>query len=246
MRCDWRHRCQPPSSVTGMYPTYWQGSMKGCIIVLSFPPPGSPCLPAPGLYMNRDIFNLLIPVGLLLALRAPCHAEESRPTAEQVRFFETRIRPLLAERCFSCHGPEKQRSDLRMDSAEALHRGGSSGRPVLVAGQPDKSLLIRAVRHHVGVAKMPPKEKLPDRQVADLVRWIEMGAAYPPAAARSAGGKHWAFQPAAEQPLPAVKDAAWPRTAIDRFILAKLEARGLRPARRADRHTLIRRVTFDL
>jgi hypothetical protein len=143
---------------------------------------------------------------------------------------------------------KKQRSDLRLDSAEAIRRGGSSGQPVLVPGQPDKSLLLKAVRHQDGAAKMPPKEKLDVRQIADLVHWIETGAHYaPPAAGKSeSGSTHWAFKAVANPRLPPVRDVAWPRSPLDRFILSRLETAGLKPAPEADKGTLIRRVTFDL
>ncbi len=196
--------------------------------------------------MNRVVCNLLIPVGLLLAVHAPCQAEEPRPTAEQARFFETRIRPLLADHCFSCHGPNKQRSDLRLDSAEGIRRGGASDTPLLDPKRPEASLLLRSVRQEGDAPKMPPKGKLSDREIADLTQWVKAGTPFPPRVAAEAVGKHWAFQPLARPIPPAVRDAAWPRTAVDRFILAGLEAKGLRPAPPADPRTLIRRVTFDL
>jgi cytochrome c553 len=199
--------------------------------------------------MKSILSCLLLPIlaGLWLGGAGSCAGADRPLSAGEARFFETRIRPLLAERCFSCHGPDKQRSDLRLDSAEAVRRGGSSGQPVLVPGQPEKSLLIRAVRHLDGVAKMPPKEKLKDQQIADLSRWIKMGAPYPgKTSARLMQSKHWAFHPVADPPVPAVKDVGWSSTPLDRFILARLEAIGLKPAPLADRRTLIRRVTFDL
>src|SRR5690349_15954973 len=102
--------------------------------------------------------SLMILAGLCLA-PAVCAGAERTPSEAEARFFESRIRPLLANHCFSCHGPKKQRSDLRLDSAEAFRKGGSSGE-ALVSAQPQASLLIRAVRHADGVSPMPPKEKL--------------------------------------------------------------------------------------
>src|SRR5688572_11490501 len=115
------------------------------------------------LFMNLRPW--IVPFAALTSLCAPARAAD--PSPEDVRFFETRIRPLLAEKCFKCHGPAKQNAGLRLDSAEAVKKGGDSGRP-LVAGKPDGSLLLRAVRHAEGVEKMPPKEKLKDAEIADL------------------------------------------------------------------------------
>jgi mono/diheme cytochrome c family protein/cytochrome c553 len=187
--------------------------------------------------------RLLSPI-VALAFAVPAVAD---PPASEVRFFETRIRPLLAEHCYECHGTKKQKSELRLDSAEAVRKGGVSGEPAVVPGEPDKSLIIRAVRHAGGVAAMPPKKTLGERDVADLARWVKAGAVYPaPTNVARADDKHWAFVPPADPPIPTVKDVDWAKTPIDRFILATLEARGLRPASPADRRTLIRRVTFDL
>jgi Protein of unknown function (DUF1549)/Protein of unknown function (DUF1553)/Planctomycete cytochrome C len=170
------------------------------------------------------------------------------PTAEQVRFFETRVRPVLVEHCDKCHGAKKQWAGLRLDSRAALLRGGDSG-GAIVPGKPQESLLIRAVKHEDEDLKMPEDGKLADRQIADLVLWVEMGAPFPEAAgsgARPRDPAHWAFQPPRERTPPAVADAEWIRTPVDNFILSKLEEAGLSPAPAADRRTLIRRVTFDL
>jgi hypothetical protein len=197
----------------------------------------------------RSILLALLP-SVVLSQAPPVHAADARQrTPEQVRFFETRIRPLLADNCYPCHGPDKQKSDLRLDSREGLLRGGASGRPPVVVGQPEKSLLIRAVRHQDDMLKMPPKRRLSDRQIADLTRWVQMGASYPENASieeGQTGRKFWAFQPPVDPPLPVVKDVAWAKTPLDRFVLAQLEAIGLRPAPPADPRTLIRRATFDL
>src|SRR5262245_21217760 len=181
---------------------------------------------------------------LVLALSAPAYAAE--PNAEHVRFFESRIRPLFAEHCFGCHGPDKQKSELRLDSAEMVRKGGASGEPAVVSGDPAKSRLIRAVRHDAGVEPMPPKKKLNDRDVADLARWVADGAVYPATTVPKAETTHWSFVPPRNHSLPVVKDAGWVKSPIDSFILAELEAKGLRPSAPADKRTLIRRVTFDL
>src|SRR5947209_6494438 len=129
------------------------------------------------------------------------------PTSREVEFFESRIRPVLAEHCFRCHGPQKQRAGLRLDSAEALQKGSESG-VVLVPGHPEKSILIQAVRQE-GDLKMPQKGKLPPAAIADLTAWVQMGAPWPAtvgqpaAAAEDSLKKHWAFQAVRKPALPA-------------------------------------------
>jgi hypothetical protein len=192
--------------------------------------------------MNRCF---LVTLALLCCGRGVAGDRSSRPG--EVQFFETRIRPLLARRCFSCHGPDKQRSDLRLDSGDAVRRGGASGEPAVVPGRPDQGRLIRAVHRRDGTPPMPPDGRLTDRELADLARWVQTGAPYPDRAEPApAAGRHWAFDPPGDPPVPEVRDRSWPRTPIDRFILAELEAQGLRPAAPADRRTLIRRAAFDL
>jgi hypothetical protein len=181
----------------------------------------------------------------------------SSPTAfgdPGVEFFEKNVRPVLVEHCYRCHATNtKQRGGLALDTREAVRKGGDSG-PALVAGKPNESLLVKAVRYSDSL-KMPPKGKLPDAAVAELVKWVEMGAPDPRTAAVvarkggmdiEAGRKFWSFQPARDVGPPPVKDAAWPRGDIDRFILSRLEAKGLKPVADADRATLLRRVSYDL
>jgi mono/diheme cytochrome c family protein len=193
-------------------------------------------------------------MGILLLILAAVGATDEAadaavPTAEQLRHFESAVRPLLIEQCQSCHGEKKQFAGLRLDSRAAILAGGDSG-AAIVAGKPEESRLIRAVRQIDDDLKMPPKSKLSDRQIADLVRWVEDGAPFPVAAreknARSRDPNHWAFQPPADPTVPAVMDTAWARSPLDNFILAKLETAGLSPAPQADRRILIRRVTIDL
>jgi mono/diheme cytochrome c family protein len=189
-----------------------------------------------------------------LALVPAARADQPAPDPRGVEFFEKHVRPVLVEKCIGCHGPKTQRGSLRLDSRDALLKGGDTG-PAVVAGQPDKSLLVRAGKRD-GDLKMPPKEKdrLTPAQVDALSAWVRMGAPWPagtsPAAAGSstalARKSHWSFRPVSRPPLPAVRDANWPLTPVDRFILAKLDAKGLTPAPAADRRTLLRRVTFDL
>ncbi len=190
----------------------------------------------------------MIGVLLFAVLAAEDPAQTRAPTAEQLKFFETNVRPVLVEHCQKCHGEKKQWAGLRLDSRAALLRGGDSG-AAIAPGKPDESLLIRAVRHEDENLKMPENSKLAERQIADLVRWVEMGAPFPdalPGATRSRDPNHWAFQPPADVALPGVKNGEWINSPIDQFVLAKLEAAGLTPAAKADKRTLIRRVTFDL
>jgi cytochrome c553 len=181
------------------------------------------------------------------ALVAPAAAAPA-PDAEH---FEKKVRPLLAAHCWQCHGPEKTRGGLRLDSAAGLARGGDSG-PVVVAGKPEESRLIQAVRQ-TGDLKMPPKEHLTDQEIADLVAWVKAGAVWPGGTSTTPAGRFtaeqkgfWAFQPIKAVPPPAVEAMNWPTSPIDRFILARLEEKGLSPAPPADKRTLLRRVAFDL
>lgn len=192
--------------------------------------------------------SILVVLAGLGCLPAWAQAQERPPTAEQLRFFETSIRPLFVEHCLKCHGPDKQKADLRLDSREAILKGGLSGLAVM-PGHPGKSLLIKAVSYRDDELKMPPKGKLSDRQIADLTRWIQMGAPFPQNVTKSkgeSGRDHWAFRAPVDPAVPAVKNVGWPRSPLDQFVLAQLEAKGLQPAPPADRRTLIRRATFDL
>src|SRR5262245_36167746 len=135
-----------------------------------------------------------------IALLAPAGLRaQEKVSPEATEFFEKRVRPVLAEHCYSCHGPKKQQAGLRLDGG-AFVRKGSDGGPVLVPGDPDKSLLIHALRQQ-GDLKMPPKGKLNEQVVADLVTWVKMGAPWPEtgtaaqAQTPDAWKKHWAFQP---------------------------------------------------
>jgi hypothetical protein len=180
-----------------------------------------------------------------------------KPGAAGVEFFETKIRPVLAEHCYQCHSAraKKLKGGLRLDSRAGLRKGGESG-PVLAPGKPADSLLLKAIRQADDAPAMPPKGKLSDAVLADFEAWIARGAPIPEdavATARPAGPgrladarRHWAFQPVNDPPLPPVKGSAWPQTPVDRFVLARLEAAGLSPSPPADRRTLLRRVTFDL
>jgi hypothetical protein len=178
-------------------------------------------------------------------------------TPEQQEFFEAKIRPVLATQCGKCHAStaEKLRGGLRLDSRKTLRLGGDSG-PAIVPGNPDLSLLIRAIRYRDDDLRMPPKAKLPDAVIADFEAWIKLGAPDPRTgptgvATRSSidlakAREFWSFRPPKKSAPPAVERADWTRGDIDRFLLAALESRGLAPVDDADRRRLFRRVTFDL
>ena len=172
---------------------------------------------------------------------------------EPVDFFEKRIRPVLADRCYQCHSAssEKLKGGLLLDTRAGVLKGGESGKPSVIPGDAEASLLIEAIRYGNEDLQMPPKERLTSQQVADFVTWINAGAADPRTNAAIAGtsstaSSHWAFQPIKSQPVPKIRDAAWPKTPIDHFIFAKLEQQNLKPAPLADKRTLLRRAAFDL
>lgn len=174
-----------------------------------------------------------------------------------VEFFEKKVRPLLADNCYNCHSADtNSMGGLRVDDRNGLVQGGGRG-PAIVPGDPEKSRLIHAVRYTNEKLKMPPKKQLSAEEVAILTKWIADGAAWPEVKLPATVGlsdpeqerlrkTHWAWQPLSEPQPPAVRDGTWGRDDIDRFILARLEERGLQPVADAVRPALIRRVTFDL
>ncbi len=205
--------------------------------------------------MRKLLFVLM--AGVVAAQDAPPSAPDDPAGIE---FFEKKIRPVLVDRCYSCHsaGAPKLKGGLRLDTLEAALKGGDTG-PAFVPGQPDKSLIVEAVAYQNVDLRMPPKGKLPAAQIADFRDWVKRGAPWPKdhGGAAAAGKKtefnlaqrkadHWAWQPLRADKPPAVKNEAWVRRPLDRFLLATLEARGLEPAAPVDPRTLLRRLTFDL
>ncbi|MBL9179168.1 MAG: DUF1553 domain-containing protein [Verrucomicrobiaceae bacterium] len=175
-------------------------------------------------------------------------------SAADMVHFEQRIRPLLIENCIECHGPDKQKGGLRLDSRAGWQNGGDSG-PAILPGRLDASHLWRAVSYTDRDLKMPPKRKLKDSEIADLKLWIGSGAPDPRDAVASSTDKHkqpradasfWSFQPPRDHPQPRVLNKSWPVNSIDHFILAKLEAAKLAPEPDAPARTLLRRLSFDL
>jgi hypothetical protein len=187
-------------------------------------------------------------IGLVLTLCAASATAKEPPAANAEAFFETRIRPVLVETCFKCHGGEKTQNSLRVDSRAALVQGGDSG-AAIVPGDVEKSLLIRAIRYHDDAILMPPDGPLEKRVVADFEAWIAAGAFWPEKRQKEAGGfrseRHWAFGPVRAHPIP-LDAARWSANPIDAFIAHKQRAAGLTPAVPADRRTLLRRLSFDL
>jgi len=194
----------------------------------------------------------------LLARLSLAAAPTTKPSAEGIEYFEKNIRPVLVERCYRCHSKdaEKVKGGLLLDTREGLLKGGDNG-VVLVPGDPDKSKLIIAIRYHDEEIRMPPKEPLAEQQIAHFVEWVKMGApdprtadavakAAPPAYDYAKAKQFWAFKPVKDQQVPAVRDEHYAINDVDRFVLAKLESKGLKPVGSADRVTLIRRATFDL
>jgi Protein of unknown function (DUF1553)/Protein of unknown function (DUF1549)/Planctomycete cytochrome C len=175
------------------------------------------------------------------------------PSADDLEFFEKRIRPLLVENCHQCHGSQKQKGDLRLDSRASLLKGGDLG-PAAVPGRAEASLLIKAICYEDEALRMPPRGKLQPAQIADLTRWIERGLPWPEAAATTGPPasaafnmaerrRHWCWQPLLHPKAPSAPGSQSP---IDAFILDRLDIAGISPARQADKRALLRRVTFDL
>ena len=194
------------------------------------------------------------------AVCVPALADSASPqtlTAEQSAFFETKVRAVLATNCYKCHSVEqgKAKGGLTLDSRDGWAKGGDTG-PAITPGDPEKSLLIKAVTGADPDLQMPPKgEKLTAAQIADLSTWIKMGAP-DPRIVTTTGAKlsgltdkaraHWSYQPIKPPAVPAVTNKAWVATPVDAFILAKLEANKMVPNRPAPREVLLRRATYDL
>ncbi len=183
-----------------------------------------------------------------LILGAMCHAQRIDP----VEFFETKVRPVLAKNCFACHTQTKL-GGLEMASRDTLLKGGNSG-PAINLERPEESLLVKAIRQSDAKLKMPPTGKLADAEVLDIIQWIGRGAVWPASNGKAGPGyqitkehrQWWAFQPVRKPAVPEVRDKSWPRGETDRFLLAAMEAKGLRPVKAASKRDWIRRVSLDL
>ena len=191
---------------------------------------------------------------------AAFRAAAAEPTPEDAAFFESKIRPILADNCYRCHSLEKGKSKggLTMDTREGLLKGGEDG-PAVKAGDPDGSPLIKAVRYEDKELQMPPKKngagKLSEAEIAALVEWVKRGAPDPRKDSSGASKltgltekarQHWAYQPVTKPAVPLVKNGGWCVTPVDAFILAKLEETNMLPSQDAPRAALLRRATYDL
>jgi hypothetical protein len=198
---------------------------------------------------SRRLLFLLVSAGVLGQVPVGGAAEPD----DGVEFFESRIRPVLVKHCYECHSAKaaKIKGGLLLDSRDGLRRGGSGG-PVLVPGRPDDSLLIQALNYQ-GL-KMPPKGKLSDEVIADFTHWVRIGAPDPRTeptqtileSPEEKAKSLWSLKPLTKPSVPAVKESAWPLNDMDRFILAGLEAKGLKPAADAEPHVLLRRLHYVL
>jgi hypothetical protein len=184
------------------------------------------------------------------------------PNPDHSAFFEKSVRPLLASHCYGCHSSKLSQpmSGLKLDTRAGVLRGGASGAPAIVPGKPDESLLIMAVRRTHPTLKMPPDQPLEPGEIDTLVEWVKMGAPDPRAEANPAVSEygnydwnklreHWSFRPVQDPRPPQLASAAsaeWNHSAIDKFVKAKLDEKGLKPLSRAAKLVLIRRATYDL
>jgi len=209
-------------------------------------------------------FTAIAIAGLFACSAATVARADAPPSKEGVEFFEKNIRPVLVDKCYECHSQAKKKvkGKLRLDSYAAMLKGGESGKPSVVPGDPEKSLLVFSMTYkdkdsgdHDALLMPPPKngkpKKLPDDVIEKFREWIKMGAPYPQDGAKSeatpAGPKaHWAYVPPTEPAVPQVKQASWVKNPVDSFVLSKLEAQNLHPSNPADKRTLIRRANFDL
>jgi hypothetical protein len=200
--------------------------------------------------MNRILF-----VVCALFICGPASAQDK---AAQLEFFEKKVRPMLVQHCYECHSAKAKRvrGGLLLDSRPGMLEGGDLG-PAIVPGDPAKSRLIAAIRYMNVDLKMPKAGKLPDAVIADLTAWVKMGAPWPDEklVKKTAGGEfnlakrkqeQWCWQPIKAATPPDIKDKAWAHTEVDRFLLAKLEAKELKPGPPADPRTLLRRLYFDI
>ncbi len=195
----------------------------------------------------------------LAAASAPAFAAvTAEPTKEQAAFFESKIRPILADNCYKCHSLEKGKSKggLTLDTREGVLKGGEDG-PAIKPGDPAGSPLIKAINYQDKDLQMPPSKdggKLTDTQIAALTEWVKMGAPDPRkdevksklTGLTDTARHHWAYQPVTKPAQPAVKNRAWCRTAVDTFILAKIEEKGMLPMPDVGREALLRRASYDL
>jgi len=208
--------------------------------------------------MSRSRSGLVISAGLLaiaccimwgqLAFGAPATEAQAGPSATARVDFERDIQPIFKSFCYQCHGPDRQKAKLRLDSRPLAMQGGKDGK-IILPGDADQSELIRRLTETDENMRMPQdREALPAEQIALIRTWIEQGATWPDRVANVNAklSKHWSFMPVSDPTPPTVADKSWVRNPIDQFVLAKLESSGLKPAPQASREALIRRVYLDV
>lgn len=198
------------------------------------------------------LLTLFFSVFALLSFALPAQSADDEAA---IAFFENKIRPVLVQKCYRCHGPEKQESDLRLDSYAAMLRGGATS-PAVIPEDPEGSLLIHVIEYDDEELQMPPDQRLDEQVVQDFRTWITAGAAHPESKqtkANDSQGKskvptteHWSFQPVANPAFPDVERQSWPQNSIDYFVLAELEEKQLDVTQPADQRTLMVRATLDL
>jgi Protein of unknown function (DUF1549)/Planctomycete cytochrome C len=203
--------------------------------------------------MNRPLHRLT--AAAIACGVAVGSAQAAELPADQVEFFEKKIRPVFVEHCYKCHsekGEKGIKGGLSLESRQGIRKGGDTG-PALDLGNPDKSLILQAIRYSDEDLQMPPKHRLSPEIIANFEQWVRLGAPDPreDEAPKSsidfvAAREFWSFKPVQNPIVPEVKDNAWARNEVDRFLLAKLEANGMKPNSDADRRTLLRRATHDL
>lgn len=217
-------------------------TLQSCVLIAMAAAYSAPALP------------LMTPALLLADEPTPPVAQSTMDHAATEDFFNSSVLPLLKQHCFECHSHAagKAKGGLMLDTRGGWVKGGETG-PAIVPGKADESPLIRAVRY--ADLEMPPSGKLPAEAIATLERWVREGAVDPRVTETAhsestidleTGRRHWAFQPLSAAELPQVRDVDWALDDVDRFLLAKLEAEGLRPVGDADRYTWLRRVSLDL
>jgi hypothetical protein len=211
--------------------------------------------------VHRQLTRAVLTQVVVLCLITPTTAADEKPAVSldpaAVEFFEKKIRPLLVKSCYQCHSSKAETIEggLRLDSRDGWAKGGDSG-PAIIPGKPDKSRLLKAVLYQDPDLAMPPENAIPKRDVELIRQWIAMGAPDPRTGLKTdagpksidlqAGQRFWSFQPVS-RPLPAtVTNEGWVRSPVDRFVLARLESKGLQPTWSASRHELIRRASIDL
>ncbi len=205
---------------------------------------------------RTKVFWTIVLVGVMTFAASVQAVRADSPSPEGIEFFERKVRPILVEKCQKCHGSERQKGGLRLDSSQAAFKGGETG-PVIVAGHPEQSELVKAVNYEADGFQMPPTGKLDADSIGVLTDWVRRGSPWPQLASSASSqgaksafnfaerAKHWSFQPLRSGTPPHVAPD-WARNLLDAFVASRLAQANLSPSPPADRRTLLRRITFDL